>query len=150
MGGTALTVTIPWVPPSNMLPNAVTSARTNDGRRRKLRKDAAIMLRSAINDMFRRRVLDDIWPPFTGPTRCRVTVAWGKERTRGTTGMVRWRQAADRDGIQTACKGLYDALQDVGLVSDDKHLIHEIEQVRDPAGVGYTTIALWQEESDAT
>jgi len=143
-----VTVTIPWVPPSNMLPNAITSTRTGNRHRRQVRKDAAIMLRSAINEMFRQKVLNEIWPPFVGPTHCRITVAWGKERTHGKkmTGVVRWRQTADPDNLLAAMKGALDALADVGLIRNDRDLIHApIEQVRDPEERGFTTVELWQE-----
>ncbi len=148
MGG--VTLTIPWVPPSAMLPNAVTSTRTGDRHRRQLRKDAAIMFTSAMNEMVDAWVRAPVpskaltWR-FTGPTHCRITVAWGKERTRGTTGVVRWRQRADPDNLLAACKGLIDSLADVGLIGNDRDLIHApVEQVRDPEGRGYTVVDLWQ------
>ena len=147
--GVTLTVTIPWVPPSAMLPNAVTSTRTGSRHRRQLRRDAATMLRSAMiptgvyhfSDPEAERSL------FMGPTHCRITVAWGKERTKGATGMVRWRQTCDGDNLLAAMKGLIDAIQDVGLIGNDRDLIHApVEQVRDPEGRGSTTVDLWQEE----
>jgi len=134
-----VTLTIPWVPPSNMLPNAVTSTRTGSRHRRQLRRDAATMLRS--------EMVRTTWPEMMrGPTHCRITVAWGREMTKGATGVVRWRQRADPDNLLAACKGLIDALQDVGLIGNDRDLIHApAEQVRDPEGRGYTVVSLWQE-----
>jgi len=136
-----------------MLPNAVTSTRTGSRHRRQLRKDAEVMFRS---EMVRAEMTWGGWrktpagsafgPKFVGPTHCRITVAWGKERTKGATGMVRWRQTCDGDNLLAAMKGMIDALQDVGLIGNDRDLIHApVDQVRDPEGRGYTTVDLWQE-----
>ena len=129
MGGTALTVTIPGTPPRALSPNARVGWQTKARYTRVFRTMAYLSTLSAGGGTF----------AGDGPIYLAVTYAWGKGR-----------RTVDGDNALALGKAALDGVADALGVNDRRFRCAAVEQVRDPAGVGYTTIALWQEESDAT
>lgn len=132
---------IPLTLPRELLPNRANRASgwSTSRARKKLRQDAGVLLQSAM-------VLMPSVVTMIGPIHCRITVMWEVEQTRGKTGMRRKRQIPDPDNLLAGCKGLLDALEDVGLIANDRSLLHEpVVQGHDPVGEGYTVVELWQD-----
>ncbi len=130
----------PFVLPSSLLPNNVRATRTADRQRRRLRADATTVIRPQVPRLPDGRALVE------GPAWCRVTIGYERERTRGATGVMRYRRHADQDNLLAACKGLIDSLQDANVIADDKHLSHAPPvQERDPDGLGYVIIEVWED-----
>mgnify|MGYP001560630936 CR=1 FL=1 len=140
-----VTLRIPMTVPRELLPNNVTSARTNNDRRRRFRRDIGLALKSQIN----KQRLTFNPPLFSGIVHCQLSFSWDKERTRGITGRMMYRKTCDGDNLIAAWKGGFDSLQDVGLIADDKYLIHHPPvQDKDIWGDGFTIIDLWEETED--
>ena len=125
MGGVTLTVTIPGTPPRELSPNARIHWRA------RARHTAAYRETAYLATLAAGRVAFD----GDRPVDIRLTYAWARGRKRMDDDNAWALFKSGRDGVASA------------LVIDDKVFrCGSVEQLRDPAGVGYTTIALWQEE----
>jgi hypothetical protein len=140
----------PFVLPADLLPNraARLHGRTTSMLRLGVRHDATLALRCAIAGRAHHG-LPPIVGRFIGPTCCRLTIAYERELTQGKTGRRRYRQHADPDAIIAAAKPIFDALQDAGLIANDRDLVHvQPVQINDPDGEGWIAVELWQAEDD--
>lgn len=69
---------------------------------------------------------------FEGPVRLRVTYLKGKGA-----------QSHDLDNLTAILKGGIDALQEAGLLANDRQIVGiEVEQVRSPDGIGRTRVEI--------
>ena len=131
-------------PPSALLPNNRLRRSGNIvGRKvaRIYRKDVETVASAARN----RAGLDA--PLFPGPVRVKVLVAWEKSWMHGKKiSRFQYRKHPDPDGLDSALKGLWDGLQDAGILGNDKYLIREpVEQTNDPNEDGYVAIQFYAE-----
>ncbi len=131
---TRLIIRVPSQPERVLSPNAPRSTHwSTKANVRKAQREAWYWAALAVQG---HGVSDDS-PYFAGRTFCRIAVYWGKGR-----------KSMDPDNLIASCKAGIDQLQAVGIISDDKDLILEPAwQGRDPEGVGYTLVELWQEEA---
>jgi hypothetical protein len=138
---TRLTVTIPGPLPRELSPNA--SWKVPGGMKARLKREMAELWHySALNTLWHLLGLDTyatttqaLFP--NGPVRCQITYYRPK-------GGKEW----DKDNLLATCKFGLDALQRVGVVSNDRQLDYQpVKQDRDPVGVGYLVVEL---EGEAT
>jgi hypothetical protein len=147
----------PFVLPAGLLPNRAARLHgwATSMLRLGLRHDAAIALRSVIVRRGHERPvanhgLAPVVGRFIGPTCCRLTIAYERELTQGKTGRRRCRQHADPDAIIAAAKPIFDALQDMGLIANDRDLVHvQPVKINDPDGEGWIAVELWQDAANS-
>ncbi len=137
MGDEVLRITVPMCPPTELRPNARTTVGARGPRnlhwqdKRKIAatfRDAAYWPAREVGLTVPLAWRDGV------PVRCRITIAWGPGR-----------RTMDGDGALSACKHAIDGTC-AGLGIDDRILTFEpVIQERDPAGLGYVVLELWQE-----
>ena len=119
-----ITITVPCAPPSVLLPN----------QRRKTHWAKIAKATRELRECARYAALSQMpndWTPYTGPVVLTLYVGYEKRR-----------RIPDLDASSSACKAAVDGLADAGVIVDDrivKRLV--VEHGRDPAGLGYTTLA---------
>ncbi len=130
---TRLTVTIPGPLPRELSPNA--SWKVPEGMKTRLRHEMAeawyweALLAFKKTDTYAVS-MDALMPD--GPVRCQITYY----RPKG--GKIQ-----DGDNLLATMKTGLDQLQKVGVVANDRQLVHQpVRQDRDPAGVGYLVVEL--------
>lgn len=120
--GRVLTVTVEWVPPVKLNPNA----RTSDSTRRRLLKEGRVATALAIRSELR----GEPFAPLSGPCRITYTVHW-----------PRGRKERDSDNAKAAFKGCRDAFEDEKIVGNDRQFVDDaVTQVFDGAGVTVVTV----------
>jgi hypothetical protein len=126
-----------YVPDRKLLPNNRRSTRSDGDKRRRQRLDVAMMLAAQPSTLVYR----------THDTfRVQITVCWPRElviaQKGPNAGKVAWRfkPLPDGDNLNSAMKGLVDALADKLGVNDKFFDLLPPKQLRDETGDGYTLI----------
>lgn len=125
-----LTIVVPGTPPRELSPNA----RVHHMLRHRVGQDFKRLAYYAAYDQL-------IHAPYRvndAPINVSLCISWEKGRKRN-----------DQDNAIASCKRLLDGVSYALGVDDARFVIKGVEQLRDPAGRGQTTVTLWQDEEDA-